>query len=201
MLSTTRPGATKKTLAAAKVPFEQIDNAAALPELKEGLLLIGEGVSFKEERDLAEALDGLTARGLVVLCLAPTDGEIAIPGISDSGSGLGELTFRRDIVRRLDKRLAPEGWPAYGMAASSIVIKMGDSGVVGEVTKGAGGWPWLEARSAAGSGRFALGQHPIIATWETGPTSRFLLAKLLEHLTEIAGSQTGARGRPDQGLE
>ena len=185
------PGATKKVLDAAKVPFEEINTAAALTDLKEGLLLIGEGTSFKEEKDLPVTLDKLATRGLVVLFLAPTDGEIAIPGLSGPSSALRDLTMRRDIVRRLDKRLAPEGWPADEQAiASSITVKTGENGVVGEVTKGVGGWPWVEVRPEMGNGCFALCGHSIIARWETGPNSRFLLAKLLEHLTEIDSDKT-----------
>ena len=47
---------TAEALKKLEVPFEESNNVAALAELKEGLLLIGEGVSFKDYPDLPEAL-------------------------------------------------------------------------------------------------------------------------------------------------
>ncbi len=126
--------------------------------------------------------------------MAPSDGEIAIPGLGGPSGGLRDLALRRDIVRRLDKRLAAEGWPAIGNAvASSIGFKTGENGVVGEVTKGAEGWPWIEVRRETGTGRFALCGHSIIASWESGPTSRFLLSSVLEHLTETDSDKSKKR--------
>ena len=184
-------GTTKKTLTAAKIPFDEEANPAALAELTEGLLLVGEGISFKDDGSLAAIFDKLVLRGIVVLCLAPADGEIAVPGLSTSPKEFDELVFRRDIVRRLDKRLAAEGWPTDDAATRfTILIKNGENGIRGEVSKDATGWPWVEVRSHAGPGRFAICGQSIIDRWDSGPTPRFLFAKLLEHLTDVELNKT-----------
>jgi len=176
---------TGKLLEAAKIPFEELNNSAVLPDLKDGLLLIGEGVSFKEERDLTDALTKLVEKGVVVFCLAPASGETAIPGLGGSTNGLGELTFRQDIAKKLDKRLDADSWPPDGkVVASSILVKRGEDGTVIEIAPAATGWTWVEARSEKGKGRLGICGHAIMAKWEAGPTPRFLFARLLEHLSD-----------------
>ena len=71
---------TAPVLKAMEIPFEETRNVAALEELKEGLLLVGEGVSFEDERALPEMLFKAAARGLPVLCLAPAKGTLPLPG-------------------------------------------------------------------------------------------------------------------------
>ncbi len=180
----TAKGATAKVFEAAKVPFEQLRSLDAVADLKEGIVIVGEGVSFKEEKGLAAALQKLAAGGLAVLVLAPAEGEVLVPGLGGPG-GLEDLTFRREIVRKLDKRLDPDGWlPDGKVVASSIRLKAGDDGVTGDVTAGPGGWPWVEARYGTGKGRWAVCGLAMIAKWDDGPTPRFLFARMLEHLTD-----------------
>jgi hypothetical protein len=183
----TAKGATTKVLEAAKIPFEQLRSVEAVEGVTEGTVVIGEGVSFKEEKGLAAALQKLAAGGRAVLILAPSEGEVIVPGLGGP-AGLEDLTFRREIVRKLDKRLDPDGWPPDGKAvASSIKIKSGDDGVTGEVTAGPGGWPWVEAKY--GKGRWAVCGLGVIAKWDDGPTPRFFFARLLEYLTDSETEQ------------
>jgi hypothetical protein len=177
------PGATAKILTAANVPFDELRTVDAVADRKTGVVVVGEGVSFQEERGLAATLDRLAAAGVAVLCLAPAAGELVVPGLDGPGSGQRDLTFRRDFVRELDKRLDPAGWRPDGKTvASTVVVKAGAGGAVGEVVPG-GGWPWVEARYEPGKGRWVVCGLAVVAGWDAGPTPRFLFARLLEHLT------------------
>lgn len=182
-------GDTAKVFDAAKVPFEVVKSPEALADIKEGVVIVGEGVSFKDEKGLGAELQKRAAAGLSVLILAPAAGEVLVPGIGGAPAGLEDLTFRREIVRRLDKRLDPGGWlPDGKVVASSLTIKMGEDTVTGEVTPGPGGWPWVEAR-VAGKGRWAFCGLAVIAKWDAGPTPRFLFARMLEYLTDTGTEQ------------
>jgi hypothetical protein len=133
-------GDTTKMLTAAKVPFEEVRDVAALAAVKEGLLIVGEGLSFKDEKGLAAALHKLATDGLTVLILAPAAGEVVIPGVGGPAAGLEDLTFRREIVRKLDKRLDPDGWAPDGKSiASSVIIKTGEDNTGGEIVPNANG--------------------------------------------------------------
>ncbi len=178
-------GATAKLFAAEKIPFEEVRELDAVEALKEGVLIVGEGVAFHDEKGLAATLPKLAAAGLTVLCLAPAGGEVVIPGIGGPRGELEELSFKRDIVRPLDKRLDADGWLPDGKAvASTLTVKKGDDSALGEVAAGAGGWTWVEASYGAGKGRWAVCGLAIVAKWEAGPTPRFLFVRLLEHLTD-----------------
>src|SRR5262249_38330580 len=65
---------TAEPLRKLEVPFEEVATVAGLADLKEGLLIVGQGVSFKDYPDLAEALTRAAAGGMPVLCLAPAGG-------------------------------------------------------------------------------------------------------------------------------
>jgi hypothetical protein len=183
-------GDTAKVFSAAKIPYEESRDVDSVAALKEGVLIVGEGVNFKDERSLAATLHKLASNGLTVLCLAPFAGEVMIPGLG-GGDGSEEISFRREIVRKLDKRLDPDGWLPDGKAlASSVVVKMGEEGVAGEVVQGSGGWPWIEARFGTGKGRWAVCGLAVVSKWEAGPTPRFLLARVLEYLTQSDIEQT-----------
>jgi hypothetical protein len=179
-------GDTAKVLTAAKVPFEDARDIDAVLAVKEGVVIVGEGLSFKDEKGLGAALTKLAAAGRTVLILAPSGGEVAIPDLNGPAAEFADLSFRREIVRKLDKRLDPAGWPPDGKAvASSVVVKMGEIAITGEAAPGAAGWPWIEARAQTGKGRWALCGLGLIAKWEAGPTPRFFFVRMLEHLTDL----------------
>jgi len=171
---------------------EPVGNLDAAAALKNGILIVGEGVSFKEELGLAAVLNKLAMSGVFVLCLAPAGGEVVIPGLAGPAGGQTDLAFRREPVRFLDKRLDPDGWPANGKTvASTVAVKVIDDGVGGEVSRGPGGWPWVEARYAPGKGRWAVCGLALIAGWNDGPTPRFLFARMLDYLTETEPKNKG----------
>lgn len=178
-------GATAKVLTAAKVPFEEARDVDAVTAVKEGVVIVGEGLSFKGVAGLGAALHKRAAAGVTVLILAPAGGEVMVPGVGGPDAEFGELSFRREIVRKLDKRLDPDGWlPDGKVVASSVVVKMGGDATVGAIVPGAEGWPWIEARVRSGPGRWALCGLGVIAKWDAGPTPRVFFARLLEHLTD-----------------
>jgi len=187
------PDAKSKTAAALKnlkIPFEEVRNPAALAELKEGLLLIGEGVSFKDEGGLADAMIQAAGRGVPVLCLAPKDGTLPLPGADNTLPVPGSLTLHyQDIITKLDKRLDAAAWaPMNQNVVRSLAIKSDDGKVIGEIHDGTKGWPWLQVDYPAKKGRLVLCGFPIIEQWEAGPTPRYLLARLFEHVTELSAN-------------
>jgi hypothetical protein len=180
-----REAKTVRLLEKFKIPFEEITNPAALDEMKEGLILIGEGVSFQEERGLAEILVHAAARGLTVICLAPRDGLLPVPGSADNDTGPQKLRWRKqDIITELNNRLDADAWPPLEtVVGSSLVIKVDDDKVAAEAVNGAKGWPWFEV-DYANRGKLLVIGFPVVRHWEDSPTPRYLFARLLEYVTE-----------------
>jgi hypothetical protein len=181
-------GKTAAILTTMGIPFEETRNPAALPELRSGMILVGEGVSFREYRDLPEALFKAAARGIPVLCLAPSAGYIRLPGAEGAPLPAPKaLCFRRqEVITAIDKDLDAAGWAAdTELTASTLSLKADGGQVVAEVQNDPHGWPWLEVQFPATNGRCIVCTFGIVRNWDANPTPRFLLARLLERLSSL----------------
>jgi len=173
----------------AGIPFRPVANADAMAGAG-GVVVVGEGVSFREYRGLPAALLRAAAAGAAVVCLAPAGGEFGFPGHgeADSGQAPDAMAFRRQgIIRELDKRLDATAWPPDGAIVRSSMKLVGQRGpVVGEIVKGDEGWPWvrLDYRDA---GTLMIAGFPIMAKWHDGPSPRYLFARLLEVSARCGG--------------
>jgi hypothetical protein len=175
---------TAERLSKAKVDFDQIASVDALGGIKDGLVVIGEGVSLRDYRGLAETMVRCAASGVPVLCLALSGGEMTLPGMGDSDLPQPTRMALRgnDVITELDKHLDAAGWPPDGKIAVSGLKLKGERGpVVGEVVK-EGGWPWLEMRFGGKGASLAICGFGVIEKWETGPTPGCLFEKMLERV-------------------
>jgi hypothetical protein len=189
---------TARVLEATGVPFERVRNVDALAEQAGGLLIVGEGVSFRAYRALAEILIKAAARGRRVLCLAPADGLFPVPGADDPDlPAPGRLAFRDGrIIHALDKRLDDHAWPPDGqVVAGALTLKAEGGRVVAAVTPGPSGWPWLEADYPASGGKLVVCGFAIVSHWDAGPTPRHLFARILDTLDEGGGGPRDADPR------
>ena len=177
---------TAEALKKLEVPFDELNNVAALGELKDGFLLVGEGVSFKDFPDLAEALTRTAANGLPVLCLAPAAGVFPVPGAAGvKGPQPRAVTWRRrEHIGVLDERLDAAAWlPDGKVVVSTLALKAEDGVVVAEVGRG-DDWPWFEAEFPTKTGRFIVCGFGLFGkSWDAGPTPRYLLARVLETMS------------------
>lgn len=173
-------GKTREALDKLHVPFEETRNVAALPELTDGMVLVGEGVSFAEYRDLPEALLKTAAKGLPVLCLAPEAGTFPLPGAEALPAAPSSVMIaRNEIITKLDKRLDAEGWGLDGNPiVGSLSVKVEDGNMVAEVQKGGRGWPWLDVQFPTKRGRLIVCGFGVSRHSDANPTPRFLLASI-----------------------
>ena len=177
-------GDTAKVLSDAGVPFAETKNVDAFDSLKGGLLLVGEGCSFKEYRGLADQLVRAAAAGVAVLCLAPSEGYLEAPGMG--GSKLPQPTAvilrQSDIIRHLDKRLDVH-WPPDGKCVGATIDLQGQRGPVqGEVTQEEAGWPWVEMAFGEKETKLVVCGFAVVKKWGSGPTPRYLLARMMEYV-------------------
>lgn len=168
------------------VPFESVRNVGALAD-GDGLLLVGEGVSFEDYPGLADALVQAAISGQSVLCLAPADGSFAVPGASDPNAVRPvRLCFRgTQVIGELDKKLDGELWPVRGNPVARDFALTGERRLATvECAKAGAGWPWLEAEFPGGGCVIFCG-FAVVESWETGPAPRFLLLRIFEHMESI----------------
>ncbi len=178
-------GNTRTVFEAMDIPFSQTSNVDSLGVLKGGLLVIGEGTSFEDYRGLPEMLVHAAARGVGVLCLAPSGGQFPMPGAEGHRlPNADRITLRRsDVIGELDKRLDAWAWPPDGkVVASSLAPKAEREHLLAEVVAGSAGWPWLLATFPGQRGKLVVCGFGIIEHWNAGPSPRFLLARILEYV-------------------
>ncbi len=178
-------GDTAEALAGLSIPFRRTRNVATLTEVNDGLLVVGEGVSLAKHRSLADALIAVAARGVPVLCLAPSDGHVPLPSSEDGQPLPRGMVFRQnDHITTLDRRLDTVHWlSANEPVTTRLRPRSVRNQLVLEVSRQGPGWPWWEARYHE-RGALVVCGFGVIEHWQKGPTPRFLLARLLEYLTE-----------------
>ena len=177
---------TAEPLKKLEVPFDEINSVPALGAVREGLLLVGAGVSFKDYPDLAETLNKAAANGLPVLCLARVGGTLPPPGTAPKAPRPRAVAWRRaDHITTLDARLDASAWPEGKVVASTLTLKAEDGAVVAEASTEEDGWPWFEAEFPTKKGRLIVCGFGLIGkAWDAGPTPRYLFARLLEVLSD-----------------
>ena len=176
-----------------KIPLKEVRNVGALERLDSGLVVIGEGISFYENRALDKILPNLASKGIPVICLAPRDGSIVLPGSRDAdGPKPNSISFRHtDVIAKLDKRLDSKAWASSGdLVKSHLEIASYRGLVTVEVAKDKSGWPWIEiefAKKKKQSGKMMICGFGLIEHWDASPNSRFFLARMFE---QLSGEQT-----------
>ena len=183
-------GKTAETFTDAGVPFDAVRSVDAFESAYGAVLVIGEGVSFEENRGLWEAMLRAAAADTTVVCLAPAAGALPMPGMG--GEGLprpSRVAFRqRDVIGELDKRLDSAGWPADGQVVCSTLKPGSVRGtVVAEIAVGDLGWPWVEWGFGQ-RGRVVVCGFGIVRQWKAGPAPRYLLRRMFEVIEDNAGS-------------
>ena len=179
-------GATAKVFDEAKVSYTAVRNMDALGPPGNGLLVVGEGVSFRDYRGLGDSLIKAAADGWPVLCLAPAGGAVTIPLAvgAELPEPKGVALRRQDIIPQLDKRLDADGWMADGKASGSGLKLTGNRGpIVAEVVGQSGAWPWLDMTFDKGRGKLVICSFGIVGGWAESPTPRFLFVKVLEYVS------------------
>ena len=174
--------ATAALLKTAEVPFEETHNVAALAELSEGLILVGEGIDFREYPDLAAALWNRAAAGLNVICLPPKSGAIVLNAEANRATPTNLALRRDDVITEMDSRYDADFWRSAGAAEAAtrgMTLHGEGSAVILEASNEATAWPWVELRFGPGPGKLIICGFGICDRWNDGPPPRLLLAHLL----------------------
>ena len=183
-------GKTAKRFDAEKIPYRYVRSAAALSDVKAGVIVIGEHASFNTQRGLADDMLTAAIRGRKVLCLAPSDGQLLWPSPNTEQQAVKSLLMKDlTAVTDFDKRLDAHDWyPGGSPVIASFNTEAQRARVCLGVQKGPGGWPWIEMHFPGGGAIVVCGCG-IITRWADSPTPRYLLRAVFERL-QPAGEAT-----------
>jgi hypothetical protein len=174
-------GKTAAALDELSVPYKAIRSAGAIGEITNGIVIVTEGISFAENRGLAAALAQAATAGACVICLAPREGLVELPGCGDDAiAKKPSLALRQnEVITEFDKRLDADAWPDGPAIASSWHPSADRRRIEGEWRADAQGWPWIVA-IFNGGGSLTYCGFGIVRSWEKTPAARFLLAAILK---------------------
>ncbi|NOY41293.1 MAG: hypothetical protein GXP26_05595 [Planctomycetes bacterium] len=179
-------GRTAELLEKNEIPHSRLLNLSAIDLVTEGIVLVGEGVSFRKQRKLAESLLRVAQRGVPVLCLAPSEGDIPL-AMRQEGELIrpSRLALERGhVVRRYDKRFDEIPIVCH------LSLESRRNEVVLSAIDGKDDWAWLDMEfspEASGKppGRLIVCGLGIVTHWDKSPVPRYLFVRLLEELTSI----------------
>ncbi|WP_437222288.1 hypothetical protein SH661x_002713 [Planctomicrobium sp. SH661] len=177
------PGqSTRETLERAHVPYDSI-KSTDLVKSEPLRIVIADGILLDKNRTQGERLLRAAASGTQVLLISPRRGSIPIPGaMVGQMEELESLTFcKEEVITRFDKRLDARTWTSADSELHQVHISISNGLPALFVSQEKSGWEWVEARFHNG-GRFILCSYPLFSTWDDGPTSRYLFARILESL-------------------
>jgi hypothetical protein len=169
------------------IPFRTLATPAAIDALCDGVLVVGEGISWSDYSGAVQAAQRGSRRGLRALCLAPKEGEIAL--YSETSDGPTDISTmiaaRENVLHRFDKRFDRRIW----LGGPSVVTRLGfvteNDAVLARVSESLTAWPWLEinygdSAKLDGGGALIVCGFGIIKYWDDGPVPRYLFREMLE---------------------
>ncbi len=183
-------GKTAERLDAHEIPYAVLPNLNAIDSTNKGIVLVGEGVSLREQRQLAEALLLAAQRGLQVLCLAPLEGDF--PLTVQSGNTRTQpsrvLLERDDFVYRYDKRfdsIARGSLWVLTTKKNAVIFRAGAAPDLDPLDS----WALLTCDFPARSeetpgGRLIVCSAGIIQHWQTSPVPRYLFIHFVQELSD-----------------
>lgn len=188
-------GATAKVFNASGIPFTLRRTLASIDDVKDGTLLIGEGLNWKEQKAVPMAVERALQRGLTVLCLAPTGGEITLASKSTDAIFPPEMYLAgEDVVRKFDRHLDTRTWLGGASAISKFSLEFKDRQLWAVVSELPLSWPCVEMHGMVGksdrpNGTLILCGFGIVKHWQAGPVPRYLLSGIFQKLSKAEYSQ------------
>ncbi len=173
----------------ASLPYRRVERSELLAASEAGLIVIGEGVEPDASEGLAPAVFAAVQRGTPVLWLAPADGRMALPAPGAVPAPAAWSLRDPGVIAQLDPRLDGESWTGAGVGVQRMALVGEQARVVLAVSPDAGPWVWFRIDYAEPEAMLVVCGLPLIACWDAGPTARFLLVQILEHVTraEVSG--------------
>ncbi len=181
-------GATAAVWDRASLPYRRLERSELLAASNAGLIVIGEGAELDASAGVAAAVLAAVQQGTPVLWLAPADGRMALP-VPGAVPAPATLSLRDPgVIAQLDPRWDGESWTEDGGGVQRMTLACEQGQVVLAVSPDAGPWVWFRSDYADPEATLVVCGLPLIARWDAGPTARFLLVQILEHVTRADAS-------------
>ena len=175
---------TASSLGECKVPFTLRRTLASIDEIENGVLILGEGLDWDRQQAIPRAAVRAAQRGLIVICLAPTEGEIALSvDATNSLKSTQEIKLADDnIIHRFGPKLDTQHWPDGPSAMARFLLQSRNGNRIARISDSEAARPWLEMTTSTSTADFRRGKlmvcgFGIIKYWKSSPVPRYLLRR------------------------
>jgi len=171
-------GETEKAMTGLGLPFTIIRRPGDIDSKNEGLLIVGEATKWSEYRGLPERITDAVKRGVSIIALAPSGGQLEFPiPDADGEGGWRMIRFEmEEFGEILDDRL-----PLRDRVHSRVLLGTVRNRVVGTMGPDSPGYSWIEMRFGKARVPLIICGYSILEDWDTSPTGRYLLDTLLRY--------------------
>lgn len=184
-------GTTHTCFVRENIPHRLLRRGDSLEEVRDGILLVGEGWKLTGPDHLIDDLLTVAKRGIPVLCLATSEGELHWPAQDSSLTAI--RLHQADIITQFDKRLDARHWPDGFSFQRGLSLTTHRKELRADVVTTEFRWPWCEWQVSAHPDALTLktDDRPvpviwcgfrIIGGWDSGPVPRYLLKAMLERV-------------------
>ncbi len=176
-------GETRKLFSANDVSHRLIHREVELADIRDSVILIGEGISWKKSRTLTQTIQECLQRNNQVICLRPEEGKISLTDLLDCDLGsAGQLQFSDiRIIQQLVPGILNSSLQMNGELKSQTLHLVGTrNGIFLEVQQNTIGWIWMEYHQPNLNSQFVVCMLPVVSKWNEGPLPRHLLASILK---------------------
>lgn len=164
-------GETAKAFGTINLPYRQLTGLGGLAAVTEGIVVVGEGLSFADHPELDDTLCCLARQGVPVVLLAPGSGNFRV---ADPPPTRFELRDE-SVGQQIDPQTVGDLKRSRGYRVS------GDgNGPVLRITVQRSDYAWGDFRFDNKRGRLCCLTWNLLETWETSPAPRFFFVRLLE---------------------
>jgi len=183
-------GATAKILDKSGFAYQRVASIAALDQLDGGTLVVGEGISFNQQRGLSASLKNAAKRGAFVFCMAPSDGKLSIMEDEGDDARLLKVSLAQEnILLRFDKRFDTKLWVTGTPTTTRYEVASSPATTSLSFKSSPSGWCWFEADFASSQpnkrrGRLVVCSFQLVAHWEQCPIPRYLFVGALKNSSD-----------------
>jgi hypothetical protein len=174
---------TTEILRQSGLPLMILRSLEAIESTEAQLVLVGEGLAADRYTALPKVMANAASNGKCVVCLPATSGHWQIPELSGDVPRVHSVSLcREEGIRSLDKQFNIAGWAdSAEIVSGGILIEARGKSLQGKVTTGPAAWRWIEI-DYVGGGKVIYCGYRLIGAWESNPTPRYVLARLLERM-------------------
>jgi hypothetical protein len=176
-------GRTSSFLNESQIPYYELSREEIFTPSIDGLIVIGAGVDLNRYRGLIDVLIKLAEKGVKVLVLQPSSGNVSLLGFTvNNASHPSTLSFSKDsIVNSFAKGyqwVADDPLKKFG-----IVLRNHRQNILADIVEyQQNSWDWISMSFQHSGGRLIISMLPFIEHNDRGPIPQLLLGRLLMHV-------------------